>query len=139
MTTEDSTANAPGLPPPAVARPPRSLRSRLPEETGVIVAIVALIIFIGAANPLFLQPKSLFQLLSSSAFTGMLAVGMVFVIVIRDIDLSIGWMFNFSAVIAGKLMILGVEPVIAALAGRGHQRPLLLDRRSASTTHRELG
>ena len=37
MTTEDSTANAPGLPPPAVARPPRSLRSRLPEETGVIV------------------------------------------------------------------------------------------------------
>jgi ribose transport system permease protein len=108
---------APGEPPVASGRPPRSLRSRLPEETGVIVALVGLIIFIGLANPLFLQPKSLLNLLSSSAFTGMLAVGMVFVIVIRDIDLSIGWMFNFSAVIAGKLMILGVEPIIAALAG----------------------
>ena len=72
-----------------------------------MVALVALIIFIGIANPIFLQPKSLFQLLSNSAFTGMLAVGMVFVIVIRDIDLSVGWMFNFSAVIAGKLMIAG--------------------------------
>ena len=47
----------------------------------------------------------------------MLAVGMVFVLVIRDIDLSIGWMFNFSAVVAGKLMILGIEPFIAALCG----------------------
>jgi ribose transport system permease protein len=93
------------------------LRSRLPEETGVIVALVALIIFIGAANPIFLQPKSLLQLLSNSAFIGMLAVGMVFVVVIRDIDLSIGWMFNFSAVIAGELMIAGIEPFIAALAG----------------------
>lgn len=82
-----------------------------------MVALAALIIFIGAANPIFLQPKSLLQLLSNSAFIGMLAVGMVFVIVIRDIDLSVGWMFNFSAVIAGKAMILGVEPFLAALIG----------------------
>ena len=115
MTTQDSTAIAPGEPP--AARPTRTLRSRLPEETGVIVALVALIVFIGAANPIFLQPKSLLQLLSNSAFIGMLAVGMVFVIVIRDIDLSIGWMFNFSAVIAGKAMLLGIEPFIAALIG----------------------
>jgi ribose transport system permease protein len=114
LTTDDSTTPGPA---PAAGRPPRSLRSRLPEETGVIVALVALIIFIGAANPLFLQPKSLLQLLSNSAFIGMLAVGMVFVVVIRDIDLSVGWMFNFSAVIAGELMIGGVEPVLAALAG----------------------
>jgi len=110
----------PGQPAPVVtvsARPARSWRSRIPEETGVIVALVALILFIGIANPRFLEPKSLLGLLSNSAFIGMLAVGMVFVVVIRDIDLSIGWMFNFSAVVAGKLMILGLEPFIAALCG----------------------
>jgi ribose transport system permease protein len=101
----------------ATARPARSWRSRLPEETGVIIALVALIAFIGIANPLFLQPRSLLQLLANGAFIGMLSVGMVFVVAIRDIDLSIGWMFNFSAVVAGKLMIFGVEPFIAALAG----------------------
>ena len=42
---------------------------------------------------------------------------MVFVIAIRDIDLSVGWMFNFSAVVAGKLMIDGVDPGLAALLG----------------------
>ncbi len=83
-------------------RPTRSLRSRLPEETGVVVALLVLVGFIGITNRQFLAPKSLFQLLANGAFTGMLALGMVFVVVIRDIDLSIGWMFNFSAVIAGK-------------------------------------
>jgi ribose transport system permease protein len=111
-------AGQPGSAPDADAAPRgRPWRSRLPEETGVIVALVALIAFIGIANPAFLQPRSLLQLLSNGAFVGMLAVGMVFVIVMRDIDLSVGWMFNFSAVVAGKLMIDGVEPFIAALLG----------------------
>lgn len=95
----------------------RSLRSRLPDEAGVIVALMALVVLIGIANPNFLLPRSLGQLLSSAAFTGMLATGMVFVIVIRDIDLSIGWIFNFSAVIAGTVMVAGVDPFIAAGAG----------------------
>jgi ribose transport system permease protein len=98
-------------------RPARSLRSRLPEEAGVIVALVALVVLIGLANPNFLLPRSLGQLLSSATFTGMLAIGMVFVIVIRDIDLSIGWIFNFSAVIAGTLMVGGLDPFLAAGAG----------------------
>ncbi len=112
VTTDDPALAAPSAP-----QPRASLRSRLPEETGVIIALVALIVFIGLANPLFLQPKSLLQLVTNSAFFGMLAVGMVFVIVIRDIDLSIGWMFTFAAVVAGKLMVAGVEPFLAALAG----------------------
>jgi ribose transport system permease protein len=95
----------------------RSLRSRLPEETGVIVALVALVILIGIANPNFLTARSLGQLLSNAAFTGILAIGMVFVIVIRDIDLSIGWMFNFSAVIAGTVMVAGLNPFLAAAVG----------------------
>lgn len=85
----------------------------------MIIALVALILFIGLANDKFLAPKSLLQLLSNGAFIGMLAVGMVFVVVIRDIDLSIGWMFNFSAVVAGKLMIAGLDPFLAALCGIG--------------------
>jgi len=113
--TDAGVATPPGGSAPTARR--RSWRSRLPEEAGVIIALVALIALIGTANPLFLQPKSLFQLLSSGAFIGMLAVGMVFVIVIRDIDLSVGWMFNFSAVVAGKLMVMGLEPFLAALCG----------------------
>jgi ribose transport system permease protein len=107
---------------PASSRAPeptarRSLRSYVPEETGVVVALVILVVLIGLANPNFLTFRSLGQLLSSAAFTGMLAIGMVFVIVIRDIDLSVGWMFNFSAVIAGTVMVSGLDPFIGAAAG----------------------
>jgi len=93
------------------------LRSRIPEEAGVIVALIILVVLIGIANPNFLTFRSLGQLLSSAAFTGMLAIGMVFVIVIRDIDLSVGWIFNFSAVVAGTIMVWGVDPFLAAGAG----------------------
>jgi ribose transport system permease protein len=95
----------------------RSLRSRLPEETGVVAALVILVVVVGIANPSFLQPRSLAQLLGNAAFTGMLAVGMVFVVVIRDIDLSIGSMFNFTAVVSAKAMVLGIEPFVAAGIG----------------------
>ena len=92
-------------------------RRRLPDETGVIVALVALVLIVGILRPNFFLPTTLVQQLSGAAFIGMLALAMVFVVVIRDIDLSVGWMFNFSAVIAGKAMIAGVDPWIAALIG----------------------
>ncbi len=98
-----------------VALPAR--RWRLPDETGVFVALVTLIVIIGALRPNFFLPATLFQQASGAAFIGMLALGMVFVVAIRDIDLSVGWMFNFSAVIAAKAMVAGVDPWIAAGIG----------------------
>ena len=47
----------------------------------------------------------------------MLAIGMVYLLAIREIDLSVGWIFNFSAVFSGLLMVAGVDPWIAAFAG----------------------
>lgn len=97
------------------ARP--AWRTRLPDETGVIVALIVLVVVVGLVRPNFLLPRTLFQQLSNAAFIGMLAVAMVYVVAIRDIDLSIGWMFNFSAVIAAKSMVLGLEPFVAAVIG----------------------
>jgi ribose transport system permease protein len=94
----------------------RGLR-RLPEETGVLVALVALVVVVGVLRPNFFLPVTLFQQLSGAAFIGILALGMVFVVAIRDIDLSVGWMFNFSAVMAAKAMVAGVDPWIAAGIG----------------------
>lgn len=105
------------LPPAAPVGTATGRRRRLPDETGVALALFALVVIVGVLRPNFLQPLTLFQQLSGAAFIGMLALGMVFVVVIRDIDLSIGWMFNFSAVIAAKLMVAGVDPWIAAAVG----------------------
>ena len=92
-------------------------RRRLPDETGVIVALAALVVIVGVLRPNFFAPATLVQQLSGAAFIGMLALAMVFVVVIRDIDLSVGWMFNFSAVIAAKAMVAGIDPWLAAAIG----------------------
>ena len=109
---------------PATARPPAPERAararvgrRLPDETGVLVALLVLVGITGALRPNFLLPATLFQQLSGAAFIGILSLAMVFVVAIRDIDLSVGWMFNFSAVIAAKAMVLGVDPWLAAGIG----------------------
>jgi ribose transport system permease protein len=92
-------------------------RFRIPEEIGVIIALVGMMGIIGFARPRFLNPINLFSLLGNTTFLGMLAIGMVFLLAIREIDLSVGWMFNFSAVFAALLMVAGVDPWLAAFAG----------------------
>jgi ribose transport system permease protein len=106
---------------PAPEAPPRpwlpTLIARLPDELGVVIALGALIALIGSLHPNFLEPFNLLQLVSSAAFFGMIALGMVFLLALGEIDLSIGWNFNFSAVIAAKAMTAGVDPWLAAGIG----------------------
>ena len=89
----------------------------LPEEVGVVAALVVLIVIIGLARPRFLNPLNLLTILGNTTFEGMLSLGMVFLLAIREIDLSVGWMFNFSAVVAALLMVAGVNPWIATAGG----------------------
>ena len=99
---------------------PQPRRRRLPEELGVIVALGVLVALVGAVRPAFVDPNTLLNLSASNTFVGILALGMVFLLAIREIDLSIGWMFNFSAVIAALAMRNGLDPV----PRRGHRRRL---------------
>jgi len=97
--------------------PSPRVRWRLPEEIGVLVALIVMIAVIGFAKPRFLNPINLFTVLGNTAFQGMLSLGMVYLLAIREIDLSVGWMFNFSAVVAAMLMVAGLNPWLAMLAG----------------------
>ncbi len=97
--------------------PPRRRGIRLPEEIGVIVALIVLVAIVGIARPRFLNPINMLQIIGNTTFQGMIALGMVFLLAIREIDLSVGWMFNFTAVVTALLMVAGWNPWLAALAG----------------------
>lgn len=92
-------------------------RRRLPEEIGVIVALVVMMVVIGVARPRFINPLNLLTILGHTTFLGMLAVGMVFLLAIREIDLSVGWIFNFSAVCTALLMVAHLDPWLCAIGG----------------------
>ena len=80
------------------------LLSRLPSMTvlGPILALVLLVIAGALINANFLSAGNITNVLARSAFIGIIAVGMTFVITAGGLDLSVG---SMAAFIAG-LMIL---------------------------------
>jgi ribose transport system permease protein len=120
MTNLNEAGEAPPATETVAARASKPARRfRLPEETGVVVALIVMIATIGFAKPRFLNPINLFTILGNTTFQGMLSLGMVFLLAIREIDLSVGWVFNFSAVVAALLMVAGLNPWLAMFAGIG--------------------
>lgn len=67
---------------------------------GPIVALIALVVLGAFLNSSFLAPANITNVLARSAFIGMIAVGMTFVITAGGLDLSVGSMAAFLAGIA---------------------------------------
>jgi ribose transport system permease protein len=78
---------------------------------GPILALVVLVIVGAALNGNFLSAANITNVLSRSAFIGIIAVGMTFVITAGGLDLSVG---SMAAFIAG-LMILVMNAMLPAM------------------------
>ncbi len=87
------------------------------ESNSVLVATIALIVFIGILHPDFLAWGQLKEVVQNSAYVGIIAAGMAFLISMREIDLSVGSMFGLALVISALLMQHGMNPWLAALLG----------------------
>lgn len=84
--------------------PDRSWLRRVPWQTLTpLLALVALFVVGALVNPVFLSPTNLFNVLTRSAFIGIIAVGATFVIIAGGIDLSVG---SMAAFIAGTSIIV---------------------------------
>ncbi|OWU83016.1 ABC transporter permease [Oceanicola sp. 22II-s10i] len=87
-------------------------RRRIPlHALGPVLALVALIILGASLNSNFLSYGNVTNVLARSAFIGIIAVGMTFVITAGGIDLSVG---SMAAFVAG-VMILAMNAMIPTL------------------------
>ncbi|WP_062564014.1 ABC transporter permease [Paracoccus aminovorans] len=64
---------------------------------GPLIALIALVVLGASLNSAFLAPANITNVLARSAFIGMIAVGMTFVITAGGLDLSVGSMAAFLA------------------------------------------
>ncbi len=78
--------------------------ARLVRESGVAIALLLLIISFSLMSPLFLTQGNITNILTQIAINVILAVGMTFVILIGGIDLSVGSVMAFCAVVAGTVI-----------------------------------
>ena len=83
----------------------------------VTVVAVALFIFFSVATEHFLAADNLLNILRNLSFVGIVAVGMTYVFIAGELDLSVGSVFGFLTVLMGFLVARnGFHPWIGMVA-----------------------
>jgi ribose transport system permease protein len=83
----------------------------------LILVLVAMVGTISLFHPEYLNRYSLTNIGTEAAYFGTMAVGMVFLLSMREIDLSVGSIFGLTIVVIAHLVESGVAPWLAALVG----------------------
>jgi len=92
------------------------------REYGMYIALVVIMLaFSITTDGLFMSSRNISNLINQTGYIAVLAVGMTLVIVIRHIDLSVGFLAGFLGAVAAILMTKAAMPVwltiIIVLAG----------------------
>jgi ribose transport system permease protein len=101
------------------AAPAGALRLRvlaLARDSGIALALLILLAVFALLSPLFLTAGNIGNILTQIAINVCLAVGMTFVILIGGIDLSVGSVMAFCAVVSATLLTIDGLPVPVAVA-----------------------
>jgi ribose transport system permease protein len=75
------------------------------QELGVGTALVVLILAIGFSTEHFFDLNNLVAIIRAASFTGIMALGMVFVLSGRDVDLSVGGIYNLAGIFTAFLFV----------------------------------
>jgi ribose transport system permease protein len=84
---------------------------------GVTMALALMVAVVSAFHPEFLSRDSLVNVGQQAALYGIMALGMVFLLAMRDVDLSVGSSYALSIVCCALLMEAGVPPWVAGALG----------------------
>ena len=86
------------------------------KDKAIWVVLIVLAIVFTAANPRFISPSNLLTLLRQVSMYGIASIGMTFVILLGDIDLSTGTIISFINIICAYMMVnMGINPVVAVI------------------------
>lgn len=72
-----------------------------------LLLFLGLIVFFGVQSDRFLEPRNLVNIVVQASSTGIVAVGMTFVLLTAGVDLSVGAIMFVTAAIAGKMALSG--------------------------------
>ena len=104
QVTPIGTQGSPGAQVPFTQSLGRMLRLNI-RDYGMYIALFAIWAFFTiTTNGLFISPRNIANLLNQTGYIAVIAVGMTLVIVIRHIDLSVGFLSGFLAALAAIAM-----------------------------------
>jgi ribose transport system permease protein len=90
-------------------------RIRQVDEIGVLVALFIMGFLLSVSTDSFLNPTNLLQVARQASYYGIMAIGMVFVISMGDIDLSVGSILMLVNIVVALALREGV-PLVPAIS-----------------------
>jgi len=84
------------------------------HDLPLLVVLLAMFGIVSLFHPEYASVSSLQNLATNASYFGTMAFGMVFLLSMREIDLSVGAIYGLSILIAAKIMEQGVNPWAAA-------------------------
>ena len=87
------------------------------KKMGPVFGLVLLSIGLSIASPNFLTPSNLFSVLRQVSYSGLIAFGMTFIILIGGIDLSVGAILALVGIVTASLIQAGMDPILASCIG----------------------
>lgn len=85
------------------------------QEYAIYFILLLLIIVFSVLSDTFFTHENLINILRQVAIMGICSVGMTFVILTGGIDLSVGSVIGVAAIVTARLMVSGMNPVLACL------------------------
>lgn len=89
------------------------------QETGLLGVILVLGLIVSVANENFFQRQNIYNLLQTTVVVGIIAIGQTYVLIAKEIDLSVGSVLALAAVTAGAVYGSGAPPYVAMVVGIG--------------------
>jgi len=89
----------------------RSVRRLL--DFAPLLLFAFMLVYFGMQAPRFLEPRNLVNILVQASSTGIVAVGMTFVLTTAGVDLSVGAIMFVAAAGAGKMALAGLPLTLA--------------------------
>lgn len=105
------------IPTPTKASRGGILTANAMQKVLAFASLVALVVIFSVASPNFFKSENLIAIMLATAVNGVLALGVTFVIVTSGIDLSVGTVMTFSAVMAGVFITNWHLPIWLGVLG----------------------
>jgi ribose transport system permease protein len=84
------------------------------RTSGVFLALVLIVVAASVVSPYFLSPFNIQATIRALAFTGMVAMGQACLLIIGELDLSVGAVAGLSGVLGGIFMVwLRLDPFLS--------------------------
>ena len=116
LTPSASSLSAPTAAPAIKRRSFGELLATDLRALPVVVGLVALWIFFAVQSDVFLSPRNLSNLLLQSVVVGIMSLGLLFVLLVKEIDLSVAAINGVTSVLMAKFIVEMGMPPWAAIA-----------------------